>query len=62
MSTQTYVRFENIPFSTKIFLNLLVRAFFFKNTAFLVKTLSLSKQKCESCVGDFSVLFTICVS
>ena len=52
---------ENIPFSTKALLVLLMSTFFAKNQPFWPKKYLYSKQWCESCVREFfSSVFSFC--
>ena len=64
VSTHAYAVSENIPFSTKPLLILLMPAFFFfleNISIFWQKQYLYSKQQCESCFGDFLVLFSVFV-
>ena len=61
-TTHTFVVSENIPFSTKPLLILLISAFLLqKSQRFLTKIISLLKALVEGCLRDFSVLFLVFV-
>ena len=61
VSTYPYVVSENIPFSTKAFLILLMSAFFCKEIAFFDQNSTFTHSN-ESCVRDNLVLFyRLCV-